>query len=324
MDSTDLDQLLTSLLVRVEAVAVCEISEKVRLIFEPFPDTVVHYVLRGSGVLDVQGHSPIAFEAGSMLLIPRQVLKRISGTAVLTRDISAADSCLTQANGMWRLDGTENAKPDLLIACGAIRAKCGPLGVFDDLAVPIVQDMSTLGAVRLAFQSMLAEQTRATVCSRAIIAALMTQCLLLFIRHHLASTKDSPLFVRMRDDRIARALTRILDRTGHLCMKELAASVGMSRSVFAKRFSAALQASPMEFARQTRLQHAADLLDTTDVPIKAIAATIGYASRSQFCRAFTAVFHVHPSGYRRRRKQRGSKPLSLVSSPDLSDVKRML
>lgn len=324
MNSSDLDRLLTGLMVQVEAVAVCEISERVRLIFEPFADTVVHYVLRGSGVLDVAGHVPISFAAGSMLLIPRHCRKRISGTAAVTRDVSAADNCSTQANGLWRLDGTEDTTSDLLIACGAIRAKCGPLGVFDDLTVPIVQDMSTLNAVRVAFQSMLVEQARATVCSRAIIAALMTQCLLLFIRHHLAGTKDSPLFVRLRDERIARALTRILDRTGHLCMKELAASVGMSRSVFAKRFSAALQASPMEFARQTRLQHAADLLDTTDVPIKAIAATIGYASRSQFCRAFTAAYHVHPSDYRRRRKQRGSDPLLQVSSPELGDRKRML
>lgn len=307
MHSSDLDRLLTSLMVQVEAVAVCEISQSVRVTFEPFPDIVVHYVLRGSGVLDVQGHAPIAFHAGWMLLIPRHCRKRISGAAVYPRDMSAADHFSAQANGPW-LDSDVGKQSDLLIARGAIRAKCGPLGIFDDLTVPIAQDMSSLGAVRLAFQSMVGEQARVTVCSRALIAALMTQCLLLFIRHHLAAAKDSQLFVRLRDDRIARALTRILDRAGHLSMKELAASVGMSRSVFAKRFTAALQATPMEFARQTRLQRAADLLDTTDVPIKSIAATIGYASRSQFCRAFTAAFEVHPSDYRRRRKQRVSEP----------------
>lgn len=57
--------------------------------------------------------------------------------------------------------------------------------------------------------------------------------------------------------------------------------------------------SPMEFVDKTRLHHAAELLRSTNVPIKVIAGSIGFASRSHFSRAFRDAYSTDPSTFRR-------------------------
>ena len=72
----------------------------------------------------------------------------------------------------------------------------------------------------------------------------------------------------------------------------------MSRTVFSERFRDAFGTSPMAFVRQARLQEAAKLLRSTDLPVKAIAARVGFASRSHFSRAFRQRFKRDPAEYR--------------------------
>ena len=46
------------------------------------------------------------------------------------------------------------------------------------------------------------------------------------------------------------------------------------------------------------LHHAAGLLKSTRLPVKVIAATIGFSSRSHFSRAFRDGYGVDPTAYR--------------------------
>lgn len=302
MHRSELDTLLKYLQVRLEAVAVCEIGRGFSLHFGPYDSIVVHHVVSGCGVLEVQGSAPIAFSQDSMLLVPPQRRKRIRVGKEPTIAVSSAEHCSTAPNALPRLDVTGGGAANLVIVCGALHATLGSFGPFDDLTTPLVEDMSGFGAVRVAFRTMLAEQMTPRLGASALCSSLMTQCLLLFIRQHLHSNRFSPLSLALSDERLARALSSILHHRGELCMKELAACAGMSRSAFAKRFKQALHTTPIEFARQTRLQRAAELLESTDLPIKTIAVEAGYASRCQFGRAFRAAFAAHPSSYRRERR----------------------
>ncbi|MDQ6869623.1 MAG: helix-turn-helix domain-containing protein, partial [Pseudomonadota bacterium] len=55
----------------------------------------------------------------------------------------------------------------------------------------------------------------------------------------------------------------------------------------------------MEFAAKTRLHHAAELLRSTTISVKVIAASIGFASRSHFSRAFRDAYGADPRNFRK-------------------------
>jgi len=104
----------------------------------------------------------------------------------------------------------------------------------------------------------------------------------------------------LRDPRLSKAVTMVLDRPAAAhSVASLARAAGMSRSAFAREFSTNLATSPMAFVARTRLHQAAQLLAGTRLPIKVIAKSVGFASRSHFSRAFAAAYGADPSGFRR-------------------------
>ena len=72
----------------------------------------------------------------------------------------------------------------------------------------------------------------------------------------------------------------------------------MSRSGFSKTFAETFGETPMDFVLRTRLHCAAKLLRISELPVKSIAASAGFASRSHFSRAFKAAYGADPSAYR--------------------------
>ena len=87
----------------------------------------------------------------------------------------------------------------------------------------------------------------------------------------------------------------------------------MSRSAFADHFTSAFGQSPIEFLKQVRLYRAARLLEATNLPIKAVAKSVGYESRSYFSRAFRAVYGVDPTEYRADQAGQAAAPLGTRS-----------
>jgi transcriptional regulator GlxA family with amidase domain len=175
--------------------------------------------------------------------------------------------------------------------------------LFDRLDQPLVEEVEQ-GHFLSATIDLLLEETRAPgFATRAFTESLMRQCLLLILRSHFGrSGAASPLFAPLRDERLVRAVTRVLVRPGERhTLHTLAAEAGMSRSVFAQRFAAAFGQTPFEFVLRVRLRHAAHLLRATDLPVKMIADTAGFASRSHFSRAFRTAFGRDPSQYRELR-----------------------
>ncbi|NIL74576.1 AraC family transcriptional regulator [Rhodococcus sp. B10] len=80
----------------------------------------------------------------------------------------------------------------------------------------------------------------------------------------------------------------------------LAASVTMSRSAFAARFTALVGETPMKYLARWRMQVAHDLLRSGDVTVAELAKRSGYDSDAAFARAFKRVIGVPPGSVRRR------------------------
>lgn len=78
----------------------------------------------------------------------------------------------------------------------------------------------------------------------------------------------------------------------------MARESGLSRSAFADRFRTLVGQPPLQYVTEIRMQKATELLETTDVPVKRIAALVGYESVSAFSSAFKRRFGQPPVSVR--------------------------
>jgi len=211
--------------------------------------------------------------------------------------------------------------PSSLLACGTIATPCGgALGLFDLLRDPLVEDLSSGGVRQQVFDLMLAEVASPSLGMQAMTEALMRQCLILLLRRHLPRDdgSGSPLFAALQHPRLAHAVVAVLENpAAPHSVESLASLAGMSRASFAEHFSQAFQQGPIDFVQKARLGIAARLLATTDLPVKVIASSVGYASRSYFSRAFRAAYGADPSTFRSgaRKVKGGSGPSQALPSP---------
>jgi AraC family transcriptional regulator of arabinose operon len=81
---------------------------------------------------------------------------------------------------------------------------------------------------------------------------------------------------------------------------EAAAACGLSPSRLAGLFLAATGQSPRAWLEQARLQHAHDLLGTTGLPVKLVAAACGYKDQRHFATRFRRHFGRTPGHCRRQ------------------------
>jgi transcriptional regulator GlxA family with amidase domain len=85
---------------------------------------------------------------------------------------------------------------------------------------------------------------------------------------------------------------------------ELAQRLGISLRTLDRRFRSATGTTPQGYLQQRRLDTARDLLRTTDLDIREIAAAVGYGDSGYFARQFRSAMQQTPRQYRQavRRK----------------------
>ncbi|RYG29602.1 AraC family transcriptional regulator [bacterium] len=310
MQTDLLDRLLVTLAVRVRSFSVCRIQQGWRLDFSPFDAITIHYVLRGSGSLQVGDGPWQSFSPHSIIIVPSRQRHVLGEADDFVGESRAEDHCALHADGLVRFTAGDGS-PDTLLVCGQIAdTHTGALGLFELFQGPIVEDFAANAVLQASFRLMLGEVADPGLGTQAMTEVLMKQCLILLLRQHLtAEAISSPLMTAFREPKLAPAVIAILETPGAAFTVESLATVsGMSRAAFAERFSDVFHQGPMEFVQQVRLRIAARLLGGTDLPVKVIATTIGYASRSAFSRAFEAMYAVAPSNYRRFGGQEEAEP----------------
>jgi len=78
----------------------------------------------------------------------------------------------------------------------------------------------------------------------------------------------------------------------------LAAAVGCSRAVFARRFADQVGEPPIAFLTGWRLALAADLLRSSQATIGAVARQVGYSTPFALSSAFKRAYGVSPNTHR--------------------------
>ena len=203
---------------------------------------------------------------------------------------------------MLVFDAADGQPGELRIAAGVIMASLsGSFGLLDKLRVPITEDLSDVPLVRQAYAIMLDEITKPSLGARALTAALMKACLLMVIRKFFSRPgADQALIGALADPRLAAAVSAVVDEpAAPHTVASLAGRAGMSRATFARTFTEASEMTPMESVAKTRLRHAADMLRSSKLPIKVIAASIGFSSRSHFSKAFRDAYGCDPTRFRK-------------------------
>jgi AraC-like DNA-binding protein len=283
----------------VEPFALCTLTAGWRRHLPGPPGLLFHFVLDGKGTLfgpGGDGH-PIAPLCLAVVPAGAKYVLQSDGDGHKELRIDA----LPEGEQVCRFVAGLAEQPDLVVGCGIVAVRYGPsLDLFDRLQDVLAVDFSDAPDAPATFHGILAEQSKSSVGSNAMTAALMTQCLVhLFRRLPGGSERALPWLGALGDKRLGRVVDMILEDPGapHT-VESLAETAAMSRSAFAEQFSASFGRSPMSFVNHVRMQRAADLLTVGDMSMDEITIAVGYSGRSHFSRAFRDHSGLPPKEFR--------------------------
>ncbi|MFJ3441236.1 AraC family transcriptional regulator [Streptomyces sp. NPDC086081] len=146
-----------------------------------------------------------------------------------------------------------------------------------------------------------ADAARQSAGSQALMDRLLDWALVCTLRSWFEQAgDDAPGWYRgLADPVLAPALRSFHDQPAQAwTVASLAARSGVSRALFAKRFTQLMGRPPLAYLTECRLDEAAALLIDTDLTIAQIARSVGYADAFGFSAAFKRHKGQSPSRYR--------------------------
>lgn len=254
-------------------------------------------VLEGSCLLAVDGHEPIAINAGDFVLLPT------TPAFTLSSFTPAPPVCLNpdeaaSIQGELRYGDPEDA-PDMRSLGGAFLFDCADPGLLVSLLPQVVhvKDSARLSQLVRMVGEESAGQAPGSEFMRSRLVDLM---LVEAMRSAAAGGAPAGLLRGLGDERLARALKHLHARIDHAwTVDQLAKIAALSRSAFFERFTRLVGAAPMEYLLAWRMEIAKDLLRGNELAVSEIAERVGYGSSSAFSVAFSRHVGRAPSQYLR-------------------------
>ena len=276
--------------------------------FNAYHHTKFGLVLQGRCWIDVAGAPrPVALNAGDCYLLPR-------GDAFTLRDDPGTllvnfEEVLPRLDGRVLRYGGGGAATTVMggrfIFAGQRRPPL--LEVLPPL-VYFTVSAAELNSLQATLQLLASETTEPALGSSLVVDRLADIFFVQTLRAYVGSNSGNGASgARVRwlqavaDQQIARALHLMHRRaTEAWTLESLAATVGLSRSVFAQRFKGILGETPIDYLTRCRMQRAARLLEESNLPIPEVASQAGYESDSAFHKAFKRHTGHSPGRYRER------------------------
>lgn len=290
----------------------------------PYQDGVrFHFVIEGAVTLWPDKHDPLQLEAGDVVLLPH-------GTAHVVADgertrLALIDSMPGElaGNEVYHLSGGGGGKRALLVCC--------TIGFEGPTAHPLLELLPDCLLVRKADQSdpslptlldiMAREVSKARIGTSTVMARLADVVVTLIIRAWIETCRShlQGWLAGVRDPNIGLALAQIHRKPGHpWTVESLASAAGMSRSLFAERFTTLMGQTPARYLLQWRIRLATLWIESQRMTVSEAAGRLGYASDAAFSRAFKRVVGAPPSDVRKRsaRTTQRSKASQTASRTD--------
>lgn len=200
---------------------------------------------------------------------------------------------------------------------GRVRLLCGFCDFDEDIEHPVLTTLPALivlsprdlGAepwVTEALRLMFLEADLSGQGMGGILSRLLEVVFIQVLRRLTAAAgADSSYMSALADPQLSKALLAIQSAPHHpWTIAELARSSGLSRAVFAEKFTSAVGQPPIGYLTNWRLMKARRLLRETSLGIDEIALRCGYQSLPSFTRRFKSAFQIGPGAFRRTAQQR--------------------
>lgn len=292
-----LERLLAGLDVELDPFSVCRVRRATGADLGQHNEAMLHYVLMGSGTVLVDGCGPVSVGERTLLISPPGHRQRFYAGEASGGPSDPPLCDVILHTGPLHADEADG----LLMVCTTIHAVyLQTQGLFDHLHEPIVLPLDDGEHLTQAFDNLLRELAAPQPGTNDMVQLLLRQSLILLLRRYCEGGECRlPWLSALEDHRLGAALERMLERPEDpLTVQDLADTAGMSRSAFSQHFAEAFGQPPMEMFQELRLRQAAKLLRVSDMPVKQLAARLGYASRSHFSRSFSQQFGLAPQDYR--------------------------
>ncbi len=297
------DHIFDQLDIRTEPFAICEIRGTCHVALKPDAAVTLHYILCGEGRIMMRSQPPIKIAKGSLVLIPSlNSHKVLNDGATVVPGPSCKPAALNLAQVLKSVPDNDPSASRLVALCAHVNiGLMGATDVVNLIREPLVAQAEEGSTLSTLVDTLIREVSEPRVGSRALIRALLLQAVIEMMRNRMAA-QDGTMdwMAALRDPMIWKALSAMLDSPGKpYSVESLADVAGMSRAAFAKRFAEAYGAGPMELLRSLRIRKAGELLRNTDLPVKRVAETVGFSSRSAFSRTFEARSGQSPTAFRK-------------------------
>jgi len=199
---------------------------------------------------------------------------------------------------------------------GQVRLLCGFCAFDEDIDHPVLASLPALIVLSprdLGAEPWLAETLRLMSLETdlsdqgmdGILGRLLEVAFIQVVRRHGVRTDGAGYMSALADRQLSKALMAIHAAPEKpWTIAELAKYAGLSRAIFAERFTAAVGLPPIGYLTHWRLMKARRLLRETGLAIDEIARRCGYQSLPSFTRRFKAVFGIGPGAFRRTAQRR--------------------
>jgi AraC-like DNA-binding protein len=231
----------------------------------------LHVLRSGSLLLRGEGWAPVAVDRPSAVLLGRPLSHQLVAPLDAPADLVST-----------RVDfGAGDENPLLL-----------------SLPPVLVVALSDAPALDLTQQLLFGEAFGGRCGHDAAVDRLAEVLIIQLLRHAIEQRLTSAgALAGLGDPRLARALSAVHAEPAQAwTLDRMAQEAGMSRSRFAARFSQAVGCPPGDYLAQWRLGLARAHL-RRGLPVKAVAAEVGYGSTSALSRAFAQQLGLSPTAW---------------------------
>ena len=131
------------------------------------------------------------------------------------------------------------------------------------------------------------------------VRASLSQMLRLIVNERVSSMKPASPKTLLEAQRMKQMLEQIHTSYAEpITVKSLADAAHISESECLRSFKRALGLSPIAYVREYRLQKAAELIASGNIPVSQAATLCGFSDMSYFAKCFRKQFGKTPSAYR--------------------------